>query len=141
MRVKTAIVTGMTVVVLVLFVACERRTGVGEGATETPTEAQALLSKYTTFRLTSDLDGLNDNQKKMIALLIDAGRAMDDAFWIQAYGDKQSLLESIDDPDLRRFAEINYGPWDRKPAGAKLYPPEMTNEEFDAAADESTERG
>ena len=154
MRVKTVIVAGITVVSLALFVACERRTGVGEGATETPTEAQPLLGKYTTFRLTSDLDGLSDNQKKMIALLIDAGRAMDEAFWIQAYGDKQTLLDSIDDPDLRRFAEINYGPWDRlaanepfidgvgpKPAGANLYPTDITKEEFDAAADESAERG
>ena len=31
----------------------------------------------------------------------------------QAYGDKDALLGSIADDDLRRFAEINYGPWDR----------------------------
>ena len=26
---------------------------------------------------------------------------------------KKPLLESIDDPAMRRFAAINYGPWDR----------------------------
>ncbi|MEX1054675.1 MAG: Zn-dependent hydrolase, partial [Rhodothermales bacterium] len=47
----------------------------------------------------------------------------------------------------RRYAGINYGPWDRlndnepfivgvgpKPAGAQFYPPDMTKEEFQAAA-------
>ena len=49
----------------------------------------------------------------MIPLLIDASKIMDDLFWLQAYGDKRPLLDSIDDPAMRRFADINYGPWDR----------------------------
>ena len=113
----------------------------------------ALLSKYTTVRLTANLGELTQNQREMIKLLIEAGKAMDDAFWIQAYGDKAGLLNSIDDPKARRFAEINYGPWDRlagntpflrgvgpKPAGANFYPTNMTVEEFDAASAESEER-
>ena len=65
---------------------------------------------------------------------------------MEAYGDGQALLGSIEDPSLRRFAEINYGPWDRlagnepfiegvgpKPSGANFYPPDMTREEFEEA--------
>lgn len=110
-------------------------------------EARALLSQYTPFRLTTDLSILSENECRMLPLLMEAADAMDEVFWIQAYGDKASLMDSIDDPGLRTYAEINYGPWDRidadkpfvddvgdKPAGANLYPPNMTREEFELAS-------
>ena len=66
-------------------------------------------------------------------------------FWLQAYGPSESFLAGIADADARTFAEINYGPWDRlagdepfldgvgpKPAGARFYPQDMTDAEFDA---------
>ena len=49
----------------------------------------------------------------MIPLLIDAAKIMDDLFWQQSFGDREALLEGIEDPKMRRFAEMNYGPWDR----------------------------
>ncbi len=117
---------------------------------ETPTTGTDLLEKYTEFALTADLSALSENQRKMIPLLIDASRAMDDMYWMQAYGDRDALLATVSDPALREFAEINYGPWDRlngnapfvdgagaKPAGATFYPTDLTTEEFDAAADEN----
>jgi hypothetical protein len=102
---------------------------------------------YADFKLTADLGALTDNQREMIKLLIDASQIMDDLFWRQAYGDDyQNWLESIGVDDARRFAELNYGPWDRldddkpfiagtdaKPLGANLYPPDMTKDEFEAA--------
>ncbi|NQV86961.1 MAG: hypothetical protein HQ492_07790 [Woeseiaceae bacterium] len=102
---------------------------------------------YADFTLTSDLSGLSDNQKEMISLLIDAAQIMDDLYWRQTYGDDyESWLESIADADTRRFAELNYGPWDRldgdkpfmqgvgaKPLGANFYPKDMSKEEFEQA--------
>ena len=102
---------------------------------------------YADFTLTADLSELTDNQKTMIRLLIDASQIMDDLYWRQAYGDDyESWLESIADADTRRFAELNYGPWDRlegdkpfmqgvgaKPPGANFYPADMSKEEFDQA--------
>lgn len=121
-------------------------TGCDKSMYDQTTEDSALTAKYTDFTLTADLSSLSENQKKMIPLLIEASEAMDDIFWMQAYGEKEALLSSIDDPQVRRFAEINYGPWDRldgnkafidgvgpKPYGANLYPPDMTVEEFEAA--------
>ncbi len=108
--------------------------------------AQALLDNYTTVKLTADLSHLSDNQKEMIKVLIDAAKIMDDLFWYEAYGDRDQLLSSITDKDARKYAMINYGPWDRldnntpfidgvgeKPAGANFYPADMTKEEFEAA--------
>ncbi len=110
-------------------------------------EAKALLAKYTTFRLTTDLSLLSEKQCRMLPLLFEAAQDMDAIFWQEAYGDKEALLAGIDDPALKRFAEINYGPWDRldgdapfvegvgeKPPGARFYPPDMTKAAFEAAA-------
>src|SRR5215210_9165526 len=101
--------------------------------TDSPIEKK--LAQYTTVRLTTDLGKLTPNERKMIPLLIDAARSMDAIFWRQAFGSRDSLLESLEDPATRRYAEINYGPWDRldnnapfiagvgpKPSGSGFYP-------------------
>ncbi len=116
-------------------------------------ETSANLTKYTEVTLTADLGALTEKERKMIPLLIDACQAMDEIFWLEAYGDKAKFLADITDPELRRFAEINYGPWDRlkgnepflpgvgaKPAGAGFYPADMTKEEFEQAVAASAER-
>jgi hypothetical protein len=120
------------------------------GRNETP-EAKPMKAertKYVEVALTSDLyASLTERERAMIPLLIDACREMDAIFWRESYGDKAALLASIADPELKRFVEINYGPWDRlnadapflpgvaaKPKGAGYYPVDMTEEEFDAAA-------
>jgi Peptidase family M49 len=109
-------------------------------------DVHAELAKYTTVRLTTNLAALTPNERRMIPLLIDAGREMDPIYWAQAYGSRDSLLNSISDADVRRYADINYGPWDRlegnapfiagvgaKPDGANLYPRDMTKAEFESA--------
>lgn len=112
---------------------------------EAPAEQPSRFDIYATVRLTADLSGLDENQKQMVGLLIEASKLMDELFWQQAWGDRDSLLAGIEDPAARRFAGINYGPWDRlagdqpfiesfgpKPLGARFYPEDMTKEEFEA---------
>jgi hypothetical protein len=106
------------------------------------------LAQFTPVELTADLSGLSENERAMIPLLIEAAEAMDDIFWMQAYGDRDELLATITEPAARRYAEINYGPWDRldadrpfldgygpKPLGARFYPEDMKKEEFEAAVE------
>ncbi len=101
---------------------------------------------YAPFTLNSDLSGLTNNQRAMLGLFIEAAEIMDYLFWQQAYGDRQSLLSGLKDSRTRRFAEINYGPWDRlagnapfvpgvgaKPPGAGFYPEDMDKAEFENA--------
>jgi len=109
---------------------------------------RARLDTYATVRLTADLSQLTENERAMIPLFIQAADRMEAIYWQQAYGDREALLADIDDPDVRRFVAINYGPWDRldgnapfvegvgpKPRGANFYPPDMTEAEFEAATD------
>jgi hypothetical protein len=104
------------------------------------------LAQYTDVHLTADLSSLNDSERAIIPILIEAAQAMDDAFWIQAYGERSPLLAATTDPRIRQYMAINYGPWDRvrddepfiagftaKPPGTNFYPPDMTAEEFDAS--------
>ena len=102
---------------------------------------------YAEFPLVAELSHLSDRQRQMLVLLIEASQIMDDLFWRQAYGDDyQEWLKTIGVSDARRFAELNYGPWDRlddetpfipdageKPLGARFYPADMSKDEFEAA--------
>ncbi len=154
-RIRTGtLLTGCCALLLsIVTIACPPQ----EPAAEPPAEETTIqdrLAKYTSFTLTADLSVLSDQQRRMIPLLIEAAEAIDEAFWLQAYGDKDALMASIDDPDVKRFVEINYGPWDRladnepfidgvdpKPAGANFYPTDMTREELEAAAEADPELG
>ncbi|MFD1218429.1 dipeptidyl-peptidase 3 family protein [Microbulbifer celer] len=105
----------------------------------------ARFDIYAPVELNADLSSLSDNQREMIGLLIDASKIMDKLFWLQSYGPAQELLSGIADNSARKFADINYGPWDRlndnkpfiegysdKPLGAEFYPEDMTKQEFEA---------
>jgi len=123
----------------------------GEAAADTLLLAEGkdidkLLGKYVPVRLSANMEALSGKQKQMIPILIDAAKIMDELFWYEAYGDKDSLLAQIHDDQLRKFVSINYGPWDRldgnapfiagvgpKPAGANYYPEDMSKEEFEQA--------
>ena len=136
--------TGLAMVAVITgLAACTGRREAPEAKTMTPQR-----TKYVEVALTSDLfSKLTDKERAMVPLLIDACREMDAIFWWEGYGDRAALLGSIADPELRHFAEINYGPWDRlngnapflpgvgeKPKGAGYYPADLTNEEFERAA-------
>jgi hypothetical protein len=115
--------------------------------TEAPASPKSLADAvYTQVKLTTDTAQLSASEKKMIPLLIEAAQIMDKLFWQEAVGGKEAVLSGIADEQLRRYAEINYGPWDRlgndtpfvasygpKPAGAQFYPADMTKEEFEAS--------
>lgn len=101
---------------------------------------------YANVDLKADLAHLSDAHKTMLGMLIDAAEIMNDLFWKQAFGDKDSLLNRIKDPELKHLAELHYGPWDRlnnnepfikeygrKNPGANFYPANMSKQEFEAA--------
>ena len=140
-----------------LLSACEKETPATSAVPVEPTPVETPVAEaveaetpsrfdiYAEVGLTADLSHLSDNQRQMIGLLIDAGKITDDIFWQQVWGDKDELLDSIEDTKTRRFAFYNYGPWDRlaadqafiesygpRPPGARFYPQDMTKQEFEA---------
>lgn len=108
--------------------------------------AKQRMGDYATVKLGADLSGFDDKQKRMLALLVQAADVTNSLYWQQSWGDKAALMQRIPDEDTRRYAEINYGPWDRlhedqpfvagigpRPAGAQFYPADMGKDEFEKA--------
>ncbi|MBL6949993.1 MAG: Zn-dependent hydrolase, partial [Bacteroidales bacterium] len=107
---------------------------------------QTKVNEFVLVKLTTDMSVLTENEKKMIPMLIEVAQIMDDLYWQQAFREnKVTFLDSLTFIDTQKFAEINYGPWERlngnkpflpdygsKPLGANFYPQEMTKEEFAA---------
>ena len=124
-----------------------------EGCKQKTPEASPLQQKvdeYAEFDLTSDLVGtLSDNEKQLVKIFIQIGQIVDDIYWDQYFGnDNRAALDTLSDPAMRAFAEIQYGAWDRldserpflpgfgeRPAGANFYPADMTAAEFEALDD------
>ena len=128
--------------------------GVEDAGTTGAGNVEERLAQYTTVHLTTDLSALTQAEKEMIPVLMEAAEAMTEVFWQQSLGDREQFMSSLDDPAEQAYAAINYGPWDRiagnepwlpgagpKPDGANFYPPDMTVEEFEAAAEAAEDGG
>lgn len=134
--------------------SCSNPQGSTEHKIKQATFAEDSLQRYVNERidiyekvkLTSSLNELTADERKILPLLIQAAQIMDQLFWKQAYPQRDSLLSTIKDEKTKTFFLINYGPWDRlngdkpfisglgpKPAGAFFYPPGMTKEELEKA--------
>ncbi len=137
-----------------LTVGCREASVDESRGASVPPPVAAKLAQYTPVRLTADLKGLSEGERRLIPLLIEAAQEMDTIFWQQAYSSRDSLLSTITDSVTRRFLLLNYGPWDRldanqafvpgvgtRPPGGEFYPHDMTKEEFERAAAASPKAG
>lgn len=102
------------------------------------------IAIYEKVKLSTNLNELSANERKILPLLIQAAQIMDELFWKQAYPQRDSLLSTIKDEKTKAFVWINYGPWDRlngdkpfisgigaKPDAASFYPAGMTKAELE----------
>ena len=141
MKLKTPLLFVAFIAVALLSVSCGENTAKSESET---TEKPYEMKKYAKVKLTADISHLSENQKEMLKLLFQAADLMDQIFWMENVDEKSAFLMGISNPELKQYAEINYGPWDEmnnlatfipgfgaKPAGAQFYPADMTKEEFE----------
>ena len=140
-------VLSLVAMVALIATACDNNKP--EQTVEPAQQETHLSDKYAEYTLTTNIDHLSANEKDMLKLLFEAADIMDGLFWQENYGDKDALMAQIgDNADIRKLATIAYGPWDgldgnrpfvegigQKPAGARFYPADMTEEEWEAFAD------
>ena len=120
-----------------LLVSCERHRS----------KSAQLLENYALVTIPApDLSGITDNGKEVLNLYRFAADQADAIYWEQVFGPK-STFDNLADPAEKDFAYVNYGPWNRidntpflegygpRPAGARFYPEDMTDAEFEALAD------
>ena len=132
----------LTILLVLIMTGCVTK------ESEYDQEMKAKLAQFEEVTLQTDLSWLSDSEREIIGILIDVADIMDDIYWMQAYGDKEELLNSIESEYAKKYALIHYGPWDRlndnepfipgvgpKPPMAQFYPEDMTVEEFEAWGD------
>jgi len=110
------------------------------------------LAMFADTEISVDLSGLSERQRALIDKLIEAGRIVDELFWMQSSHDAIAVRDSLRamgdaiSKDILKYVMLHYGPYDRifegerfigegparKPAGAGFYPEDMTREEFEA---------
>ncbi len=136
----------MVILVALACVSCNPKTQTRMNEPEKNLQMIAQKAgEYAPFTLTADLTSLTVRERQMLPLLFEAASLMEEIFWKEAFGDKSLLFEGVTHQELRKFLEINYGPWERlnnnepflssygpKPKGAQFYPQDMTREEFEA---------
>jgi len=145
--------------ILSMAAACQQKPATTESSASTPAAATSSIAADTPQRLAQlprtvidyDRSLLNDNERQVVAKLIDASKQIDEIYWRQvsegnpALRDKltkQAGNSALDRAGLDYFI-ANKGPWDRlkgdepfigtekKPAGAAFYPADMTKEELE----------
>lgn len=128
--------------VLSSIIACQPEKK--EVQTTKDTVMQRKLANYAKVKLNADLSGLTESDAKLFSHLLQAADAIDELYWLQSYGDKNELLNKMgDDSDIKAYAMINYGPWDRldgnapftddyppRPLGAGFFPNDMNQNDF-----------
>ncbi|MDE5421794.1 Zn-dependent hydrolase [Ancylomarina sp. DW003] len=129
-------------VVLFSISACQQKQK--EVKTTKDTVMQRKLANYAKVKLNADLSSLSESHAKLFSHLLKAADAIDELYWLQSYGDKNELLSKMgDDPDIKAYAMINYGPWDRldgnapftddyppRPLGIGFFPSDMNQNDF-----------
>ncbi len=117
-------------------------------------DVQERLAQYAPTPLEADLSALSSEDRRVLELLVEASRLMDEIFLRQVWVDNPQMRERLEvaagaegaGEDLRaalEFYRLNFGPWDRladfepfigdmpHPDGAGYYPVDMTKRELE----------
>jgi hypothetical protein len=107
-------------------------------------------AQFVEQSLTADVSHLSSGDREALKHLVEAARAMDEIFWLQAWAGNPEFepdvvaLQGEGAEAARNYYRIMYGPWDRlvhnepflgtqpHPDGAGYYPEDMTAAEFEA---------
>ena len=138
-------------IALALAAACQKATMIqpstaapANSLTIAPDVAQRMAQLSPTV-IDYDHSLLDDNERQVVAKLIEASKQIDEIYWRQVSEKNPALRDQLAKQDGAAYAYFvaNKGPWDRlkgdepfigtekKPAGAAFYPPDMTKEELE----------
>lgn len=122
-----------------------------EGQNYSKAKLDSIQSKINSFAkvdLLYDLNKLEAHELRALPFMMTAAEIADSLFWLQSYGSQTALKSKLMNDTLWRFAQINYGPYERlnsnkplleemreKPKGAQFYPYDMTELEFNQLKD------
>lgn len=108
------------------------------------------LARFEPTELVADVSSLSEGELRVLEMLVQAARSMDEIFLRQVWQgnpELQAELQGAERPGTdaaRAYFTVNFGPWDRleemepfignqpHPPGAGYYPEDMTQGEFES---------
>jgi hypothetical protein len=117
----------------------------------------ARRAQFVEQSLTADVSHLSEGDREALSHLVEAARAMDEIFHLQAWAGNPEFAAEVAALDgdgaeaASDYYRIMYGPWDRlahhepflgdtaRPPGAGYYPEDLTAEEFESWIEEHPE--
>ncbi len=70
-----------------------------------------MLKRFQETSIDVDYSVLSEQEQQMIPVFIEISKIIDEMFWYQTFGNKDSLC-NIQGEELQKLRKINYGPWD-----------------------------
>jgi peptidase M49-like protein len=113
-------------------------------------DVEKRLAQFAPVRFTADVSSLTDEDRQVLAKLVEAGKLMNEIFLRQAWTGNPELRQRLQAYNgehadaARQYFDINFGPWDRlaerqpfigdkpHPPGAGYYPEDIKKEDFEA---------
>ena len=134
-----------------LLAACQQQAPEqGAGELEVVPDIEARRARFVRQVLEVDVSHLDEGDRRALGDLVEAARAMDEIFKLQAWRENPEMaarvagLSGPSSEAARDYYRIMYGPWDRledfepfigstpRPEGAGFYPPDLGEEELEA---------
>ncbi len=139
------------ILIVGVLLSCTQKEQPKEEPMETLPSIRERIESFAPVKIKADLSHLTEKERKVVALLVEAGKLADSIFWKQtapdaiAVRDSLSKLPSSESGDFLKLVNIFYGPYDivysglrfvgngptLKPKGANFYPIDLTKEEFE----------
>ncbi|HEV8577976.1 MAG TPA: hypothetical protein VGX68_02745 [Thermoanaerobaculia bacterium] len=112
-------------------------------------DVEKRLAQFAPVPLTADLTSLTDEDRQVLAKLVEASKLMNEIFLRQAWTGNPALRDQLQSYQgehadaARQYFTLNFGPWDRlaerqpfigdkpHPPGAGHYPEDMAKEELE----------
>lgn len=142
----------LAVAAAVIAAACSQEPPVTEAESVSPELArlERQIARFAPTEIGTDIAGLSDADRQVLAKLVEASRIMDTLFLRQVWAGNEPMLARLaadESPEGRarlHYFMINKGPWSRldgnepfvegappKPAGANFYPADATKEDVE----------
>lgn len=139
---RALILSLMVIAAIIVNPGCSKKERIKVEAVD----VAARLAPYAIVDIQVPWQIVGEERRQALGKLFEACQIMDELFLRQVWSRNVELrdeLVRLGKPDLLRFFNRNFGPWDRldadapvlvktpKPAGANFYPQDMTKEEFE----------
>ncbi|MGB5389974.1 MAG: peptidase, partial [Thermoanaerobaculia bacterium] len=129
--------------------AVEKEAATSTGSLEVAPDVAERLAQFEPTDLVADVSSLSEGELRVLEMLVQAARSMDEIFLRQVWQGNPELaakLQGVAGPEMdaaREYFTVNFGPWDRleemapfigtkaHPPGAGYYPEGMTQSEFE----------